>query len=625
MQYRILGTAGHIDHGKSALVKALTGIDPDRLKEEKERGITIDLGFADLRFSDDLTVGIVDVPGHERLIRNMLAGAGGIDLVLLVIAADEGVMPQSREHLHICNLLDIKAGLIVISKVDLVEQEWLDLVQEDVRNFVKGTFLEGADIIPVSAKTMFNTNLLKEKIKEVALKVEQKSSKGIFRLPVDRVFSLKGFGTVVTGTAVSGSISVNSDVEILPSNITCKVRGLHSHGKPIQSANAGQRVAINLQGVEKEALKRGDAAVVPGKFISTKMLDAKIELLQNVPVLKSREIVHLHLGTTENMARIILYEKAKIAPGEICYCQFRLQEPIIAMSGDRFIIRRFSPLETVGGGQILDPISQKMSHKKSLEYLHVFDSGTLLEKIAAKVKRSGVQGNSISSVEGWINSDILSIHESVEHLKEDHILIQHEDILLHKNIFDTFERLARKELEEFHKKYPLKPGIPKEELRGFLNIPLKLFNYMISLSNNLVLEKEAVRLSTYNVALTSEDEQIKIKILSILEQSKLQPPTREELSPLLGVDQKYLTDILKLMTREGRLIRINDSLYLAASVYGQLLESMKVFFENAAELSVQDFKKVFGAPRKYAITFLGYLDAQKVTRRIGDIRKTYLN
>jgi len=364
MQYRILGTAGHIDHGKSALVKALTGIDPDRLKEEKERGITIDLGFADLRFSDDLTVGIVDVPGHERLIRNMLAGAGGIDLVLLVIAANEGVMPQSREHLHICNLLNIKSGLIAISKVDLVEQEWLDLVQEDVRNFVKGTFLEGADIIPVSAKTMFNTNLLKEKIKEVALKVEQKSSKGIFRLPVDRVFSLKGFGTVVTGTAVSGSISVNDDVEILPSNIACKVRGLHSHGKPIQSAYAGQRVAINLQGVEKEALKRGDAAVVPGKFISTKMLDAKIELLQNVPVLKSREIVHLHLGTTENMARIILYEKDKIAPGEICYCQFRLQEPIIAMSGDRFIIRRFSPLETVGGGQILDTISQKMSHKK---------------------------------------------------------------------------------------------------------------------------------------------------------------------------------------------------------------------------------------------------------------------
>lgn len=249
----------------------------------------------------------------------------------------------------------------------------------------------------------------------------------------------------------------------------------------------------------------------------------------------------------------------------------------------------------------------------------------MLDKIAAKVKRSGVQGNSISSVEGWINSGILSIHESVEHLKKDHILIQHEDILLHKNIFDTFERLARKALEEFHEKNPLKPGIPKEELRGFLNIQLKLFDYMIRLSNNLVLEKEAVRLSTYNVALTSEDEKIKIKILSILEQSKLQPPTREELSHLLGVDQKYLTDILKLMTREKRLIRINDSLYLAASVYGKLLESMKVYFENAAELSVQDFKKVFGAPRKYAITFLGYLDAQKVTRRVGDIRKTYLN
>lgn len=624
MQYRILGTAGHIDHGKSALVKALTGIDPDRLKEEKERGITIDLGFADLRYSDDLTVGIVDVPGHERLIRNMLAGAGGIDLVLLVIAADEGVMPQSREHLHICNLLNIKSGLIAISKVDLVDQEWLDLIQEDVRNFVKGTFLEGADIIPVSAKTMFNTNLLKEKIKEAALKVKQKSSEGIFRLPVDRVFSLKGFGTVVTGTAVSGSISVNDDVEILPNNIKCKIRGLHSHGKQIQSAYAGQRVAINLQGVEKEALKRGDAVVVPGRFISTKVLDAKIELLQDVPVLKSREIVHLHLGTTENMARVILYERDKIASGETCYCQFRLQEPIIAMSGDRFIVRRFSPLETIGGGGILDPTSYKMSHKKSLEYLHVFDSGTLPEKIASKVKRSGVQGNSITAIEGWINSDIPSIHDSIKQLKEKHILIQYEDTLMHKEIFDFFEELAIKQLTEFHEKNPLKLGIPKEELRGFLNIQPKLFDCMIRLSNNLVLEKEAVRLSIYNVALTSQDETTKRKILSIFEQSKLHPPTKDELSRLLGADQKYITDILKLMTREGSLIRINDSLYLAASVYGKLLEDVKVFFKNTAELSVQDFKKVFGAPRKYAITFLGYLDAQRITRRVGDIRKFYL-
>ena len=245
MRYIILGTAGHIDHGKSALVKALTGIDPDRLKEEKDRGMTIDLGFADLKYPDGLTVGIVDVPGHERLVKNMLAGAGGIDLVLFVIAADESVMPQSREHLHICNLLKIKSGIITITKVDLVEEDWLELVEDDVKNFVKGTFLEGAEIVPVSSKTMFNIDLLKEKIKDSALKVEPKPTGGLFRLPVDRVFTLKGFGTVVTGTAISGSISVDEDVEILPSNIKSKVRGLHSHGKPIQTAYAGQRVAIN--------------------------------------------------------------------------------------------------------------------------------------------------------------------------------------------------------------------------------------------------------------------------------------------------------------------------------------------------------------------------------------------
>ncbi len=306
-KYVILGTAGHIDHGKSALVKALTGIDPDRLKEEKERGMTIDLGFADLRYPDCLTVGIVDVPGHESLIRNMLAGAGGIDLMLLVIAADEGIMPQTREHLHICNLLKIKSGLIAITKSELVEKDWLELVEDDVRNFVKGTFLEGLEVVPVSSKTMFNIDLLKEKINQVALRVEPKPTKGLFRLPIDRVFTLKGFGTVVTGTVILGTISIDDDIEILPSKIKSKVRGLHSHGKPIQTALAGQRVAINLQGTDKEKLNRGDSVVVPGRFITTTMIDAKVELLSHTQMLKSREIVHFHLGTSEIMARIILY------------------------------------------------------------------------------------------------------------------------------------------------------------------------------------------------------------------------------------------------------------------------------------------------------------------------------
>ena len=439
MRYVILGTAGHIDHGKSALVKALTGIDPDRLKEEKERGITIDLGFADLTYPDGLTVGIVDVPGHERLVKNMLAGAGGIDLVLFVIAADEGIMPQSREHLYICNLLKIKSGLIAITKADLVEKDWLELVEDEVREFVQGTFLEEAVIVPVSSKTMFNIDLLKEEIKNAALRVDPKPTKGLFRLPIDRVFILKGFGTVVTGTAVSGSISVEDTVEILPSTLRSRVRGLHSHGKPMQTAYAGQRVAINLQGVKKEEIKRGDAIVVPDKIVPTKTIDAKVELLSDAPTLKSKDLVHFYLGTSDVLARIILYERDELKAGESCYCQFRLQDPVISMSGDRYIIRRFSPVETIGGGEVLDPSSYRRKRKEGIDDLKIFESGTLAEKIATKINKTGMRGMPISFIEGWIKAEIPSIRDSITVLKENDILIQFEDILLHNTAFNTFK------------------------------------------------------------------------------------------------------------------------------------------------------------------------------------------
>ena len=375
MRYVILGTAGHIDHGKSSLVKALTGIDPDRLKEEKERGITIDLGFADLAYPDGLVAGIVDVPGHERLVRNMLAGAGGIDLVLLVIAADEGIMPQSREHLAICNLLKIKSGIIALTKADLVEKDWLDLVTDEVRGFVKGTFLEEAEIVPVSSKTGYNLDLLKEKIREAALKVKPKPLKEIFRLPIDRVFTMKGFGTVVTGTLISGAISVDEPVEILPSGINSKVRGLHSHGKSILTAYAGQRVAINLQAVDKESLKRGDVVVTPKRVIPTRVMDARIELLKDSPALKNKTPVHFHLATSETIARVLLYDRQELKAGESCFCQLRLKEPVVALAGDRFVIRRFSPVITIGGGTVLDSSPPKRRRNQGLDDLQILESG----------------------------------------------------------------------------------------------------------------------------------------------------------------------------------------------------------------------------------------------------------
>ncbi len=621
MHYTILGTAGHIDHGKSALVKALTGIDPDRLKEEKERGITIDLGFADLRYPDGLTVGIVDVPGHERLVRNMLAGAGGIDLVLLVIAADEGVMPQSREHLHICNLLRIKSGLIAITKTDLVEKDWLDLVKDDVRTFVKDTFLERAAIVTVSSKTMLNIDLLKEKIREESLKVEPKPSKGLFRLPIDRVFTLKGFGTVVTGTALSGSISVGDDAEILPSNVKSKVRGLHSHGKPIETAYAGQRVAINLQGVDKEALKRGDSVVVKDKFAPTTMLDAKVELLKHAHIMKSRDIVHLHIGTSENTARIILYGRNELKSGESCYCQLRLQEPVIAMSGDRFIIRRFSPVETIGGGVVLDPSSYKMSHKKSQDDLTILDYGTLSEKIALKVKRAGIHGMKISSIEGWIQEETTIIDHSINELKEKGILYQYDDILFHQISIDAFGNLVKNKLKDFHEKFPLKPGIQKEELRTHLNLELKLFGCLISAAKEIIIEKELVRLATFRPVLTRLDEALKKALLEFLEKSGAQPPDIEELCRLFKTDQKHLSDIMNLMVKEGSIVRINNSLFITSSVYRKSIENLKNYFGKKSEMTVKEFKDTFPTNRKYAIHFLEYLDSNKITKRIGDVRQ----
>jgi len=621
MRYVILGTAGHIDHGKSSLVKALTGIDPDRLKEEKERGITIDLGFADLHYPDGLIVGIVDVPGHERLVRNMLAGAGGIDLVLLVIAADEGIMPQSREHLHICNLLKIKSGLIAITKADLVESDWLVLVEDEVKNFVKGTFLDGAPIVTVSSRTLQNVDLLKERIRDVALQVEPKPTKGLFRLPIDRVFTLKGFGTVITGTAVSGSISADEPVEILPSSIKSKVRGLHSHGKPIQTAFAGQRVAINLQGVDKDEIQRGDSVVVPERFTPTRKIDAGLELLADAPAVKTKSLVHFHLGTSETIARIILVGKTEVRAGERCYCQFRLREPVIAMSGDRYIIRRFSPVETIGGGEILDPLSFRRSRKEGEGDLEIFESGTLSDKIAAKVKRAGIYGIKISLIEGWVKAEITSISESIKALKDKGALIQFEDALFHAQPFDAFKEKMRKIISDFHRKNPLRPGMPKEELRTHLKIEPRLFGNLLTSVKDIIAEKELVRLATFKAALSQVDESVKAKILELLEKTAFQPPAKEELSESLKIDQKRFSDILKLMTKEGSLVRINDSVFITSSACEEMITKLKDFYSKKQDMTVAEFRDVLNTTRKYALPFLEYLDSNQITMRVGDVRK----
>ena len=625
MRHVILGTAGHIDHGKSSLVKALTGIDPDRLKEEKERGITIDIGFADLAYPDDeLTVGIVDVPGHEKLISNMLAGAGGIDMVLMVIAADEGIMPQSREHLAICDLLNIQSGLIAITKADLVEKEWLSLVADEIASFVKGTFLEQAPIIPVSARTGENLDLLKKEIRDRALTITPKTSGGLFRLPIDRVFTLKGFGTVVTGTAVSGTISVDAPLDILPRGISTRVRGLHSHGKAIHTAFAGQRVAINLQGVEKNDLRRGDVAVAPSSFTPTKILDLSLDLLKDVPPLKNRSLVHFYTGTAETVARVILYEHEELKAGEHCFCQFRLQDPVIAMAGDRYIIRRFSPLQTLGGGAVLDPAPGRRRRKDGIEDLSIYQTGTLGQKIELKVEKAGITGISLPALTGWINTDRPAIQRELNTLVQAGSVIRHEDILLHLHAFERIHARVQELLKEFHKNHPLKPGMAKEEARTQLNIDPKLFNFLLTSLKDVIVDKDLLRLKTFKVALSGAAEAHKAKILELLTKGEFQPPTKQEMAESLKMDQKQITDILNILSKDRSIVRVNESIYLSAVAYDKMIHTLKTFFAKKPDLTVAEFRDLLNTSRKYALPFLEHLDAAKVTLRLGDVRKFML-
>jgi selenocysteine-specific elongation factor len=621
MRYVIMGTAGHIDHGKSALVKALTGIDPDRLKEEKERGITIDLGFADLVYPDGLTIGIVDVPGHERLVRNMLAGAGGIDFVLMVIAADEGVMPQSREHLAICNLLKIKSGLVAVTKADLVEPDWLELVTGEVRDFVKGTFLEGAEIIPVSSVTGQNLEKLKEAIGEVAGKVEVKPSEGFFRLPVDRVFTLKGFGTVVTGTAVSGSASVEETLDILPGGLKTRIRGLQSHGKPVKKVYAGQRAALNLQGIEKEDLHRGDTIVSAGRLSPTRAIDARVELLKGAPALKNRGLVHFHLGTSETVARVILYETEQLKPGSSAYCQLRLQNPVVSQSGDRFIIRRFSPVDTIGGGEVLDPQPARRRKKDGIADLEIFEGGSASEKIAMKVKKSAMRGMTVAQVEGWLRAEAPAISGALKELEAKGAIKRYGDVLIHAAASETFKKTLIERLKKFHDTNPLKPGMSKEELRGALRMEPKIFAGMVSAIGEVTVEKDILRLKSFRAAASDED---KRRVLGLIEEKGFQPPDKKELASALKVDEKKLSGILGLLATEGSAVRINDSLYLGKAAFEKMIALLKKHYGEKTDMTVAEFRDLLGTTRKYALPYLEYLDSNNITMRVGDVRKLIL-
>lgn len=623
----ILGTAGHIDHGKSSLVKALTGTDPDRLKEEKERGITIDLGFANISYPDGITVGIVDVPGHEKLIKNMLAGAGGIDILMLVIAADEGVMPQTREHLAICNMLKIKTGIIAITKIDTVEKDWLELVILDVKEFVRGSILENAEIMPVSSKTHENIDKLKNTIWSAAKNVSPKLINSIFRMPIDRVFTLKGFGTVVTGTALSGEVVLDMPVEILPAGIVSKVRGLQSHGKLSDKAYAGQRIGINLQGVNKEDIQRGDVVLSSSVCKVTNTIDAVIEMLEEAPVLKDRSLVHLYLGTSETIARVIIYDNAELKPLQKSYCQFRLQDNIVAMSGDKYIIRRFSPLETIGGGVVLDSLPEKRRKKEGISDLEIFEKGTLLEKIECKIKKSGLAGVDYSFLQGWIYCDMDDIKESVRTLKKQSKILVSQDAYFHIDVITEIVQRLKGLLADFHRDNPLKEGMLKEEVRARLfgnkHPNEKIFDILFG-AEGITLQKDIVRLSEFSAGVSAIEADVKNKIIRLLDQGAYQPPTRAELQKDLKLSDKEITDILNLMNKEGIIVRINETFYLAKSRYDRIIEMLREFFKNKQTITVSEFRELLNTSRKYAMPIIEFLDTKKVTLRIGDVRKFIL-
>jgi selenocysteine-specific elongation factor len=538
-----------------------------------------------------------------------------------VIAADEGIMPQSREHLHICNLLRIKSGLVAITKADLVEPDWLELVSDEVGEFVKGTFLEGTEIVPVSSKTGLNLDILKEKIKAVALKIEPKPEKGLFRLPVDRVFTMKGFGTVVTGTAVSGSVSVEEAVEILPFGKSPKVRGLHSHGRAVKKVLAGQRTAVNLQGIEKEDLKRGDTLVSPGRFTPTYSLDVNVQLLPQSPVLKSRSLVHFHLGTAETVARVILYGAEQLEPGSGCYGQLRLKNPVIAQAGDRYIIRRFSPLETIGGGEVLDPSPSRRKKRDGTDDLMTFEKGTLEDKIAVKVGKASLAGMARAAVEGWIGAEVPVVRDAVGALKSQKMLIKLDETLFHRDAFDSFRQGVVRRLEESHRKNPLKDGVQKEEIRARMRVEQKVFSSLIASVEEVVSEKSLLRLKGFRTALSGED---KSSVLKMLEDKGFNPPTKAELAGKLSMSERQVGDVLKLMHNEGAVTRINDDISLSGKAYDKMIGLLREHFGKKADMTVAEFRDMLGTTRKYALPYLEYLDSNSVTLRVGDVRKLLL-
>lgn len=641
MKRIIVGTAGHIDHGKTSLVKALTGVDADRLKEEKERGITIDIGFADLTIGD-VHFGFVDVPGHERFVKNMLAGAHGIDLVMLVVAADESVMPQTREHFDICRLLEVKSGLVVVTKTDLVDEELLQLVEAEVTDFVAGSFLEGAPVLRVSSRTGAGVDELKKTLSRLAAKARERDENAVARLPIDRAFTIKGFGTVVTGTLIAGRIRAGDELEILPPISSSgarrsRARGLQVHGKSTQEALAGERVAVNLQGIDLAEVERGQTLAPAGRLRTSSMLDARLKLLDSAPrSLRARARVRLHIGAAEVLARVVPLGRLELAPGASSFAQLRLETPTLALPGDHFIVRAYSPVVTIGGGVVIDALPHKHRLREAAQaasWLEKLDAADEAERIELLIEMAGERGMDQGEIAARSGSSDEVIKRAAEAITKARRAVTASQTpktgltpLVARTAFEELAGRVRATLKEFHRKSPLESGMGREEIREkiFAHLPPDIFRAVIANlaeRNEVVAEKDLLRLSSHRVALSAEEQAAKDRLAALFAEAGLQPMTLEEAVAQSGVDAARAQRFAQMLINSGELVRVAGLVFHRSALDG-LRETLRRFkAERGAKLDVTAFKDLTGVSRKYAIPLLEYLDLQRVTRRSGDVRE----
>ena len=624
----VVGTAGHIDHGKTSLVKALTGIDTDRLPEEKARGITIDLGFAFLEEPGGLTIEIVDVPGHERFVKNMLAGVGGIDLAMLVIAADEGVMPQTREHLAICSLLHIKAGLIALTKADLVEPDWLELVREDVAGSVRDTFLAGAPILPVSAKTGQGLDDLRAALRALAEAVPQRGTDQLPRLPIDRVFTVKGFGTVVTGTLTAGALGVDDRVEVYPRKTEAKIRGLQTHSHPVTSARAGQRTAVNLQGLERAAIARGDVVGLPGTLVPSLLVDGTLELLKHAPrPLRSRARVRFHVGTSEIMARALLLDRTELAPGETSFARFRLEGPLVARPGDRFVVRSYSPVVTIGGGTLLDvdPPRFKRKGPALVAHLTLLQAGNPEAVLEEHVRHMGAAGVRLGTLAGRVPFGPAQLRGLLDALQAaGRVIAVDRDWFIHPDSFARLRTLVVDALGAFHHASPLKPGMSREELRSRAGgADERVFAFLLSslgVDGTVKTERDKVRLASHEVRLSPEQQRIIDHLEGDFLRAEAAPPSAEEALGRAGLGGDEEHELFQVLVQAGKLVRVKESLFFHARALDTIQTKLVALLRERKEIGPADIKDLLGISRKYAIPLLEFFDQRRVTARVGERR-----